>query len=48
MIKLCEGADYVTQDLAVRLLADEEEHLCLFEGIRQSIEAQPERWRRLE
>ncbi len=32
LIKVCEGVDYVTQDLAVRLLADEESHKSLFEG----------------
>lgn len=31
-IRLCEGTDYVTQDLCVRLLADEESHLSLFKG----------------
>jgi len=32
LIKDCDGVDYVTQDLAVRLLADEESHKSLFEG----------------
>lgn len=32
VIKLCDGDDYVTQDLAIRLLSDEEEHLQMFEG----------------
>lgn len=32
MIKLCDGDDYVTQDLCVRLLADEEAHRSVFEG----------------
>ena len=32
IIQLCEGDDYVTQDLAIRLQSDEEEHLQLFEG----------------
>jgi bacterioferritin len=32
IIKMCEGEDYVTQDLAIRLLADEEEHRQTFEG----------------
>lgn len=31
-IKATEGEDYVTQDLCIRLLADEEEHLILFKG----------------
>lgn len=26
IIKLCEGSDYVTQDLAIKILADEEGH----------------------
>lgn len=32
IIRATEGEDYVTQDLAIRLLADEEEHLILFKG----------------
>ncbi|MCO6458682.1 MAG: hypothetical protein J5I93_25525 [Pirellulaceae bacterium] len=32
IIRATEGDDYVTQDLCVRLLADEEEHLVLFQG----------------
>jgi len=32
IIQLCDGEDYVTQDLCVRLLADEESHRALFEG----------------
>jgi bacterioferritin len=32
IIKATEGEDYVTQDMAVTLLADEEEHLVLFKG----------------
>jgi bacterioferritin len=32
IIKLCEGEDYVTQDLAVKLLGDEEGHRQEFEG----------------
>ena len=32
IIRLCEGEDYVTQDLCVRLLADEESHLSEFSG----------------
>jgi bacterioferritin len=31
-IRETEGDDYVTQDLCIRLLADEEEHLILFKG----------------
>lgn len=32
IIRATDGEDYVTQDLCVRLLADEEEHLILFKG----------------
>ena len=32
IIKLCEGTDYVTQDLAVKILSDEEGHRQEFEG----------------
>jgi bacterioferritin len=32
VIKMCEGIDYVTQDLAIKLLADEEAHRQEFEG----------------
>lgn len=32
IIKLCEGEDYVTQDLCIRTLADEESHKTIFEG----------------
>ena len=32
VIRAAEGEDYVTQDLCIRLLADEEEHLALFRG----------------
>jgi bacterioferritin len=32
IIKASEGEDYVTQDLCVRILADEEEHLVQFKG----------------
>jgi bacterioferritin len=32
IIKATDGEDYVTQDLAIRLLASEEEHLVLFKG----------------
>jgi bacterioferritin len=32
LIKATEGEDYVSQDLAVTILADEEEHLMLFRG----------------
>ena len=32
VIRATDGEDYVTQDLCIRLLADEEEHLALFRG----------------
>ena len=32
IIRATDGEDYVTQDLCIRLLADEEEHLVLFRG----------------
>ena len=32
IIKLCDGDDYVTQDLAIKLLSDEEGHRQEFEG----------------
>lgn len=32
LIKLCDGVDYVTQDLCIRLLADEESHRIEFRG----------------
>ena len=32
IIKATDGDDYVTQDLCIRLLADEEAHLVLFRG----------------
>lgn len=37
-IRLCEGNDWVTQDLCVRLMADEEEHLSLFNGFLKEYE----------
>lgn len=32
VIRATDGEDYVTQDLCIQLLADEEEHLILFKG----------------
>lgn len=32
IIKACEGDDYVTQDLAITILGDEQEHLRLYQG----------------
>jgi bacterioferritin len=39
IIKACDGVDFVTQDLAVELLGDEEGHLSLFEGFLKSLAA---------
>lgn len=39
LIKLCDGEDYVTQDLVITLLGDEEEHLREFKGYLKAIEA---------
>lgn len=33
-----DGVDYVTQDLVIDILADEEQHLVLFEGFRKELE----------
>ena len=38
IIRQCEGQDYVTQDMAIHLLADEEKHRTLFEGFLRSLE----------
>ncbi|BET67291.1 ferritin-like domain-containing protein [Opitutales bacterium ASA1] len=38
IIKACDGVDFVTQDLAVRILADEEEHHNLFAGFLKSLD----------
>ena len=38
IIKATDGEDYVTQDLCIRLLADEEEHLVLFNGFLKEYE----------
>ena len=40
IIKACDGKDHVTQDLAIKLQADEEAHRCLFEGFRKSLRKQ--------
>jgi bacterioferritin len=37
IIKACDGIDYVTQDLAIENLADEEQHRCLFAGFLKSL-----------
>jgi len=38
IIKLCDGVDYVTQDLCITLLSDEEEHRRLFSGFLKEFE----------
>lgn len=38
IIKATDGEDYVTQDLCIRLQADEEEHLILFRGFLKEYE----------
>ena len=42
IIEACEGHDHVTQDLAIKLQADEEEHRCLFEGFLKSLKQETE------
>ena len=32
LVKICDGVDYVTQDLVIGLLADEESHRTIFQG----------------
>ena len=39
VIKAVDGEDYVTQDICIRLLADEEEHLVLFRGFLKEYQA---------
>jgi bacterioferritin len=38
LIKACDGVDYVTQDLAITILTDEQEHLREFEGFLKEYE----------
>jgi bacterioferritin len=38
IIKTCDGVDYVTQDLVITVLADEQEHLREFEGFLKEYE----------
>ncbi|MCA9126156.1 MAG: hypothetical protein KDB22_03685 [Planctomycetales bacterium] len=38
IIKLCDGVDYVTQDLCITLLADEEQHRREFRGFLMEYE----------
>lgn len=37
LLKACDGKDYVTQDLVVHILAEEEAHRVLFEGFLKSL-----------
>lgn len=37
--KMCDGVDYVTQDLAIGLMGDEEEHRSIFEGFMRGLDA---------
>ena len=38
IIRLCDGVDYVTQDICIRCLADEETHKVEFEGFLKEYE----------
>lgn len=38
IIKTCESVDYVTQDMVIQILKDEERHLRLFEGFLKEYE----------
>lgn len=38
LIKECDGVDYVTQDMAITILTDEQEHLREFEGFLKEYE----------
>jgi bacterioferritin len=40
LIKACDGVDYVTQDMAIGILTDEQEHLREFEGYLKEYEVQ--------
>lgn len=40
LISLCEGIDYVTQDLCIKLLGEEELHLREFKGFLKEYETQ--------
>ena len=43
LIRICDGVDYVTQDLAVTNLGDEQEHLREFLGFLREYEARRSR-----
>jgi len=38
IVAMCDGVDYVTQDLAIQLLGDEEEHCRLYMGYLREYE----------
>ncbi len=38
VIKTCDGVDYVTQDMVITILSDEQEHLREFEGFLKEYE----------
>jgi bacterioferritin len=38
LVKACEGVDYVTQDMAITILKDEQEHLREFQGFLKEYE----------
>jgi bacterioferritin len=40
IIELCDGFDFVTQDMVIGILRDEEGHLRLFEGFLREFEAE--------
>lgn len=40
VIEVCDGVDYVTQDLVIGILKDEEGHRRLFEGFLREFEAE--------
>jgi len=41
LIEACEGVDWVTQDMAIEILHDEERHRRLFEGFLREFESEP-------
>ena len=43
VIKACDGVDYVTQDMIIGILADEQQHLREFEGFLKEYEVYVER-----
>ncbi|NLG63255.1 MAG: rubrerythrin [Candidatus Cloacimonetes bacterium] len=40
IIEFCEDLDYVTQDMVIEILGDEEAHLRLFEGFLRELEGE--------